>query len=56
MPLQLTGHIRHVKKKGPLTTVKILLPVTDGSLRTNGKQACFYPVIFQSWLIKSLSF
>ena len=37
------------KKKAPLTTVKILLPVTDGSLRPNGKRACFFPVIFQSF-------
>jgi hypothetical protein len=37
------------KKKGPLLTVKILLPVTDGSLRPNGKRASFFPVIFQSF-------
>jgi hypothetical protein len=39
----------HVKKKGPLTTVYFLLPVTDGSLRPNGKRASFFPVIFQSF-------
>ena len=37
------------QKKGPLLTVKILLPVTDGSLRPNGKRASFFPVIFQSF-------
>ena len=41
------GHMS--KKKAPLTTVNFLLPVTDGSLRPNGKRASFFPVIFQSF-------
>ena len=37
------------KKKGPLTTVYFLLPVTVGHCGPNGKRACFFPVIFQSF-------
>jgi hypothetical protein len=37
------------KKKGPLTTVYFLLPVTGGHCGPNGKRACFFPVIFRSF-------
>ena len=37
------------KKKAPLTTVNFLLPVTGGHCGPNGKRACFFPVIFQSF-------
>jgi hypothetical protein len=37
------------QKKGPLTTVYFLLPVTVGHCGPNGKRACFFPVIFRSF-------
>jgi len=37
------------KKKAPLTTVNFLLPVTGGHCGPNGKRACFFPVVFQSF-------
>jgi hypothetical protein len=37
------------QKKGPLTTVTFLLPVTGGHSGRNGKRACFFPVIFRSF-------
>ena len=37
------------KKKAPLTTVNVLLPVTGGHCDPNGKRACFFPVIFRSF-------
>ena len=37
------------KKRPPLTTVNFLLPVTGGHSGPNGKRACFFPVIFQSF-------
>ena len=41
------GHMS--KKKAPLTTVNFLVPVTGGHCGPNGKWACFFPVIFQSF-------
>jgi hypothetical protein len=43
-PESTLGHMS--KKKAPNYCV---LPVTDGSLRPNGKRASFFPVIFQSF-------
>ena len=39
----------HMSKKAPLTTVNFLLPVTGGHCGPNGKRACFFPVVFQSF-------
>ena len=41
------SHVK--KKKAPLTTVNFLLPVTGGHCGPNGKRACFFPVVFQSF-------
>jgi hypothetical protein len=45
------GHIKwsHVKKRPPNHSEFVYLPVTGGHCGPNGKRACFFPVIFQSF-------